>query len=161
MRWANWSLGSCAGVIVECLPPIDTLTEEFWLFFDGFLFCVSAWGMLLRHCWRAWCVVYIRSFHTESSFPIELAGVYSTIELDAGHFQLSSTQLGPIPEAFSCKKVYSGLLHKSWIAWNRLTSVYSGPSHTSISGPPPRPLYLEWIILIIPSLFQVYSGSIP
>ena len=47
---------------------------------------------------------------TESSFPIELAGVYSTIELDAAHFQLSSTQLDPIPEAFNVKRsipVYS------------------------------------------------------
>ena len=47
---------------------------------------------------------------TESSFPIELAGVYSTIELDAAHFQLSSTQLDPIPEVFNVKRsipVYS------------------------------------------------------
>ena len=47
---------------------------------------------------------------TESSFPIELGGVYSTIELDAAHFQLSSTQLDPIPEAFDVKRsiaVYS------------------------------------------------------
>ena len=47
---------------------------------------------------------------TESSFPIEWAGVYSTVELDAADFQLSCTQLDPLPEAFNVKRfilVYS------------------------------------------------------
>ena len=35
---------------------------------------------------------------------IELVGVYSTIELDAAHCQLSSTQSDPIPEAFNVKR---------------------------------------------------------
>ena len=43
------------------------------------------------------------SLITESSFPIELAGVYSTVELGAAHFQLSQTQLDPIPEALNVK----------------------------------------------------------
>ena len=45
------------------------------------------------------------SSSTESSFPIELAGVSSTIELGAAHFQLSSTQLDPIPETFIVKRL--------------------------------------------------------
>ena len=60
---------------------------------------------------------------TESSFPIELAGVYSSFGLCVAHFQLSSTQLTKVRpySVFLCRKVYSGLFRESGIAWNRPT----------------------------------------
>ena len=36
-------------------------------------------------------------------------------------------------------------------------SLYSGQNCTSDSGTQPSPYYIEWIILIIPGLFRVYS----
>ena len=101
---------------------------------------------------------------TESSFPIELAGVYSTVELDAARFQLSSTPLDPIPEAFNVKRsipVYWARVEYCGIDLRRCIPLYSGPSRTSDSGPQPSPDYAELIVLTIPGLFRVYSASIP
>ena len=97
---------------------------------------------------------------TESSFPIDLTRVFSTLELDAVHFQLSSTQLDPIPDAFNVTRsiqVLSTKIEWQGIDLRRSIPVYSGPSHTSDSGPQPSPYYTELVIRIIPGLFRVFA----
>ena len=94
---------------------------------------------------------------------MELAGVYSTVESDAAHFQVSSTQLDPIPEAFNVKRsipVYSKLNSMEGIYLGLFRSILGKVGqvildlnrvHTTLNG----------TLFIVPGLFWVYSGSIP
>ena len=87
---------------------------------------------------------------TESSFPIELVGVYSIIELDAAHFQLSSSQfdliLGPfdvkrsIPVYFTrvngmewtCVSLFRTILGKDTVVILELDQVYTTLNGSSL-----------------------------
>ena len=65
----------------------------------------------------------------QSSFPTELNGVYSAFGLCTAHFQLSSTQLVPIPFLFNVKRSippYSSKTEYCGIDLRRSIPAYSG-----------------------------------